>query len=199
MVGRSALCAKGRSLAGIQAAAQIRCGPAACGTGWRRPPVSSAARARPVFGASGAAGLQAGENLRTLARACGPSAYGRRDGENSVTLTAASGDRSAAVATSLPTWCVASQIRGLAWRAEQARLEPARRAGPARLPGCARAPRGPGTRRHRHTRQSLRARQPPPGDEQAREPTRPCRSPKRAQRGGHLHPPWRPRGPPVLP
>src|SRR5688572_26923288 len=96
------------------------------------------------FGASGAAGLQAGEKLRTLARACGPSAYGGRDGENSVTLTAASGDRSAAVATSLPTWCFASQIRGLAWRSEQARLEPARRAGPARLPGCARAPRGPG-------------------------------------------------------
>jgi hypothetical protein len=161
---------------------------------------------------------QADEKLRTLAGACGPSAFGSRDGENSVPLTPASGDRSAAVstspptwhvaATSPPTWCVALQVRGLArrseparcWRSEPARLQPARRAGAAPLPGGARAPRGPGTRRYRHTRQSLRARQPTArGDEQARGSTRPCRFPKRAQREGHLRPPSRPRGRPVLP
>ena len=157
--------------------------------------------------------------LRILAGACGPSAHARRDGENPVTLTAASADRSAAVATSLPTWGVvltslptwrvASQIGGVAWRSEPARLESARRSEPARLaparqaarlPGGERAPRGPATRRHRHTRQSLRARQPTPrGGAQAIGSTRPCRYPKRARRGGHLHPPWRPRGRPVLP
>lgn len=55
------------------------------------------------FGASGAAGLRAAPKLRTLAGGCGPSAYGKRDRENSVTLISAWGDRSAAVATSLPT------------------------------------------------------------------------------------------------
>ena len=155
-----------------------------------------------------------------LPGACGPSAPGRRDGENSVTLTAASGDESAAfatlptwgvVSTSLPTWRVASQIRGLAWRSEPARLEPARRSEPprleparqaraARLPEGAQAPRGPGTRRHRHTRQSLRAQQPTPqGGAQARGSTRPCRIRKRARRAEHRHPPSRPRGRPVLP
>jgi hypothetical protein len=143
--------------------------------------------------------------LRTLAGACGPFAYGKRDGENSVTLISAWGDRSTAVATSLstwcvvatspPTWCVVSQIRGLAWRPEPAGLEPARRVGAVRLPGGARAPCGPGTRRHRHMRQSLRARQPTVrSDEQASGSTRPCRFPKRAQRGGHLRRPSRPRG-----
>jgi hypothetical protein len=163
----------------------------------------------PCFGASSAPGLQAGAKLRTLTGAYGPSAYGRSDRENSVTLISAWGDRSAAVATSPPTWCVGatspptwcvvSQIGALAWRSEPARLEPAHLAGAARLPGGARAPCGPGTRRHRHTRQSLRGRHPPRGDEQARGSRQPCRFPKRAQRGGHLRPTSRPRGRPVLP
>ena len=161
-----------------------------------------------------------------LAGAHGRPAYQRRDGENSVPSTSASrywsarrfADcaslrlrglaclltrfvwRSGAVATVLPTWCVASQIRGLAWPPDAVRLDPARRAGAARLAGGARALRGPATRRHRHTRRSLRARQPTVrGGEQARGSTRPCRLPKRAQRAGRLRPPWRPQGRPGLP
>ena len=196
-----------------------------CGQGCRQPRAGrgasasapSAARARPVLARAARRPSRRAGKLRMLAGACGPAAYGRRDAENSVTLTPASGARSAAVATSLPTWWFgatslptwwfASQIRGLAWRSqparclrsEPARLQPARRAGAARLPGGARAPCGPGTRRRRHTRQSLRARPTPRDDEQARGSTRPCRFQKRARRGGHLHPPWLPLGRPVLP
>jgi hypothetical protein len=148
--------------------------------------------------------------VRTFAGACGRSAYRRHDGENSVSLTSASGERGtpvptsvstwSLVATSLPSWCVASQARGPAWPSEPARLEPARRRGAVRLAGGARAPREPRTRRHRHMPQSLRARPPTPlGGEQARESTRRCRFPKRAQREGHPHRPWRLPGPPDLP
>lgn len=136
-------------------------------------------------------------------------------------LTSASGEQSAAVATapapcgivspSLPNRCVASQIRGPSRPSEPARREPARPSEPARLeptrqPGAARLPegarglRGPGTRRHRRTRPSLRAPQPTPrGGAQATGSARPYRYPKPARRGGHLRPPWRPQGRPVLP
>jgi hypothetical protein len=177
--------------------------------GWRRSLLNR--RRRPGLFRRERRGRPSGAaKLRTLAGACGPFAYGKRDGENSVTLISAWGDRSAAVATSLPTWCVVatslltwcvvSQIRGLAWRPEPAGLEPARRIVAVRLPGGARAPCAPGTRQHPHTRQSLRARQPTArSDEQASGSTRPCRYPKRAPRGGHLRPPSRPRGLPLLP
>ena len=166
--------------------------------GWRRS-LLPRRRAPCLFRRERRGRPSAGAKLRTLACACGPSAYGKRDGENSVTLISGWGDRSAAVATSPPTWCVVatspptwcvvSQIRALAWRSEPARLEPARRAGVARLPGGARAPCGRGARRHLHTRQSLRAQQPTArSDEQARGPTRPCRFPRRALRERHLRP-----------
>jgi hypothetical protein len=194
---------------GVWRARHRRAGPRLAGRGGEGP-CFIGGEAPACFGASGAAGLQAGAKLRRLAGACGPFVYGKRDGENSVTLVSAWGDRSAAVATSWPTWCVVatspptwcvvSRIRALAWRSEPARLERARLPGAAGSPGGARAPCGPGTRRHRHTRQSLRARQPTArGDEQARGSTRPCRFPKRAQRGSHLHPPSRPPGRPVAP
>jgi hypothetical protein len=138
--------------------------------------------------------------LRTLGGACRSAPCRRRAGEDSVILTSASGDRWAAVASSRPTWCVVSLIPALAWRPEPAHFEPALRTGATRLRGGARAPCGPAPRRRRHTRQSPPARQPTPrGDEKARGSTRPCRFPKRAPRAGHLHPPWRSPGRPVLP
>ena len=166
------------------------------------------------------AGVRAGEKIRRLAGR--PSSDGRRGGEISVsvTLTLVSSVQSPArptsppiwpvLSTSLPTWPVlatsrstwpvVSPSRGFARRSEPAHLEPARRAGAARLPGGARVPRGPTTRRLRRMRQSLRA--PPPtrrGGAPARGSTQPCRFPKRARRGGHLHPSWPPRGRPALP
>ena len=128
--------------------------------------------------------------LRALAGACGPSVNRQGDGENSGSLTPASGARPptlstspptwpaaatslptwSAVATSLPTWpaattslpawWVVSRVRRLARRPEPARPDPARRAGAAQLPGGAQAPHGRGPRWHRRTRQSRRAQQP---------------------------------------
>jgi len=140
-----------------------RGGPAACGTGWRSLLLHRRRGADLFRRERRGRSCRASEKLRTLARAYGPFPHVPHEGENSVTLTSASGDRSAAVATSLRTWCVvaialrtwcgASQIRGLAWRSEPAPVDRARRAVATRLPGGAGAPRGPRTRRHRHTRQ----------------------------------------------
>ena len=87
-----------------------------------------------------------------LAGVRGPSAYRRRDGENSLALKPFFGERPGAVPpspptlsrltwrvvlTPLPTLPVASRTQGLAWRSEPTRLPPARRARAARLAGGA--------------------------------------------------------------